>query len=135
MWWKIREREAESGRREAPVGHSGEDLDTHPQPIRAAAARLPLTASRLFLTVFLIYAAHFASNVVRETYLAMSLGERMSVRVDEYLGLHPDLFEIPERGSYINNNPGASILGALPYAAARPAISCLLYTSPSPRDS
>lgn len=102
-----------------------------------SASRLPRTASRLFITVFLIYVAHFASNVVRETYLAMSLGERFSVRVDEYLGLHPDLFSIPGRGAYINNNPGASMLGALPYAVASPVIGAVLrlkpeLTSPKP---
>ncbi len=129
MSWKTRKREAEGGRREALGGHSTENLDIDPLPIRVAS-RLPPSASRLFLTVFLIYAAHFASNVVRETYLAMSLGERLSVRVDEYHGLHPDLFEIPGRGAYINNNPGASILGALPYAVARPVISAVLRLKP-----
>ncbi len=87
-------------------------------------------AVRLFLTVFLVYAAHFASNVVRETYLAMALGEHLSVRVDEYLGLHPDLFEIAGRGAYINNNPGASVAGAVPYALARPALALLFRWKP-----
>src|SRR5262249_15769301 len=36
--------------------------------------------------------------------------------------LHPDIFEIPGRGAFINNNPGASILAAIPYALARPVI-------------
>ena len=66
------------------------------------------TAVRLFLTVWLLYVIHFASNVVRETYLALAVGERFSIRVDNYMGLHPDLFEFPGRGAYINNNPGAS---------------------------
>ncbi|MGH7657098.1 MAG: hypothetical protein ACREL6_02610, partial [Gemmatimonadales bacterium] len=88
------------------------------------------TALRLFLTVGLVYTLHFATNVVRETYLAITLGESASVRVDEYLGLHPDLFEIKGRGAYINNNPGASMLGALPYAVARPFIDGLLKLRP-----
>jgi hypothetical protein len=87
-------------------------------------------ALRLFLTVAIVYAVHFSSNVVRESYLAISLGEKLSVRVDEYLGLHPDLFEIPGRGSYINNNPGASMLGAIPYALARPVIAGVLRAKP-----
>lgn len=87
-------------------------------------------AARLFVTVYIIYGLHFATNVVRETYLALSLGERASIRVDEYLGLHPDLFEIPGRGSYINNNPGASMLGAVPYAIARPAVDALFRAAP-----
>jgi hypothetical protein len=77
-----------------------------------------------------VYVLHFASNVVRETYLAISLGERFSVRVDEYMGLHPDLFEIPGRGAYINNNPGASMLGSIPYAVARPVIDAILRANP-----
>ena len=89
------------------------------------------TATRLFFTAWIVYCVHFSTNVVRESYLAMALGEKLSVRVDEYLGLHPDLFEIPGRGAYINNNPGASILGAVPYAIAAPAINLLLRLVPS----
>lgn len=81
-------------------------------------------AWRLALTVWLVYAVHATTNVVRETYLAISLGSEQTLRVDRYLGLHPDLFEIPGRGSYINNNPGASFLGAIPYAiVVHPAIT------------
>jgi hypothetical protein len=86
--------------------------------------------ARLFITVFIVYLLHFATNVVRETYLAISLGERFSVRVDEYIGLHPDLFEIEGRGGYINSNPGASVLGAIPYAVASPVISAVLRANP-----
>ncbi len=88
------------------------------------------TPTRIFLTVCIVYAAHFSPNVVRETYLAITLGERLSVRVDEYLELHPDLFTIESRGAYINNNPGASMLGAVPYAIAHPAIAVLLKLKP-----
>jgi hypothetical protein len=88
------------------------------------------TAVRLFLTVWLVYAAFATTNVVRETYLAVSLGERLSVRVDPYLGLHPDLFEIPGRGAFINSNPGASLLGAIPYTLARPVIAGLFALRP-----
>lgn len=87
-------------------------------------------AARLFITVWIVYSIHFASNVVRETYLAIALGEKLSVRVDEYLGLHPDLFEIPGKGAYINSNPGASMLGAIPYAAARPVIAGIFRAKP-----
>ena len=48
---------------------------------------------RLFLTVWLVYAIFATTNVVRETYLAIALGTNGTVRVDPYLGLHPDLFE------------------------------------------
>jgi hypothetical protein len=80
---------------------------------------------RLFLTCWLIFVLHFATNTVREIYPALSLGDHGSFDVSEYLGLHPDIFEVPGRGAFINNNPGASILGALPYALVRPAIDLI----------
>lgn len=88
-------------------------------------------AWRLFFTVWLIYTFHFASDVARETYLAITLAENASIRVDEYLGLHPDLFQMEGRGAYINNNPGASMLGAVPYFVARPAFELLFKLKPA----
>lgn len=85
---------------------------------------------RLFLTVWLVYGAHLTSNVVRETYLAVALGDHLSIRVDPFLGLHPDLFEMPGRGVFINSNPGASMLGVIPYLAARPAMEALFRLRP-----
>ena len=83
-------------------------------------------ALRLFFTCWIIYVLHFTTNIVREIYPALSLGDHMSFDVSEYVGLHPDVFEIPGRGAFINNNPGASILGAIPYAIARPAIDIIV---------
>ena len=80
------------------------------------------TALRLFLTCWIVYASYFATNTVREIYPALALGDHLSFDVSEYAGLHPDIFEIPGRGVFINNNPGASILGAVPYAISRPVI-------------
>lgn len=77
---------------------------------------------RLFLTVWVICGLHFATNTVREIYPALSLGDHLSFDVSDYAGLHPDIFEMPGRGWFINNNPGASIVGAVPYALARPLI-------------
>jgi hypothetical protein len=78
-------------------------------------------AFRLFLTCWLIFTLHFATNTVREIYPALSLAENFSFDVSEYAGIHPDIFTIEERGTFINNNPGASILGAIPYFMSRPA--------------
>jgi len=80
------------------------------------------TNLRLFLCCWLVYSLHFATNTVREIYPALSLGDHFSFDVKEYLGLHPDIFQIPGKGAYINNNPGASILGAVPYFLFRPLI-------------
>ena len=87
--------------------------------------------ARLALTVAIVYAVHFAPNVVRETYLAVAIGEHLSLRVDRYLGLHPDLFEIPGRGAYIDNNPGASLLAAIPYAIVHPALEAIYRMNPA----
>ena len=85
--------------------------------------RLPprAIAVRLFLTCWLVYALHFATNIVREIYPALSLGDHFSFRVDEYANMHPDLFEKEGYGWHIGNNPGASEYnrlanGALKYA-------------------
>jgi len=78
---------------------------------------------RLFFSCWLVYCIHFATNIVREIYPALTLGDHFSFNVFEYKDLHPfDIFEIPGRGAFINNNPGASILGAIPYTLTRPVI-------------
>jgi hypothetical protein len=77
-------------------------------------------AVRLFLTCWLVFTVHFATNTVREIYPALSLADHQNFDVAEYAGLHSDIFTLEGRGTYINNNPGASILGAIPYAILRP---------------
>lgn len=81
---------------------------------------------RLFFTCWLIFGLHFATNIVREIYPALALGDRLSFRLDEYAGLHPDIFEKPGYGWHINNNPGVSFFAAIPYAASRPVIDRLV---------
>jgi hypothetical protein len=85
-------------------------------------ASVRATAVRLFLTCWIVYGIHFATNVVREIYPALALGDHFSFRVDEYANMHPDLFEKPGYGWHIGNNPGVSMLAAIPYAVARPVI-------------
>lgn len=77
-------------------------------------------ATRIFFACWLLFALHFATNTVREIYPALSLADRFSFDVSEFNGLHPDIFEMPGRGVFINNNPGASIIGAIPYVLFRP---------------
>jgi hypothetical protein len=79
-------------------------------------------AIRLFLTCWVIFTLHFATNTVREIYPALALGDHLSFRVDEYAHMHPDLFEKPGYGWHIGNNPGASMVAAIPYALFRPII-------------
>ncbi len=80
-------------------------------------------AWRLFLTCWLVYGLHFATNTVREIYPALAIGDHFSFRVDEYANLHPDLFEKPGYGWHINNNPGASMVAAIPYAVFSPLVN------------
>ena len=75
---------------------------------------------RLFLTCWFVFTLFFATNTVREIYPALSLADRLSFDVSEYNGLHPDIFEMEGRGAFINNNPGASMMGAIPYTLFRP---------------
>jgi hypothetical protein len=77
---------------------------------------------RLFVTCWLIYAMHFATNIVREIYPALALGDHFSLRLDEYANMHPDLFEKKGYGWHSGNNPGVSMVAAIPYALARPVI-------------
>jgi len=79
-------------------------------------------AARLFLTCWLVYGLHFATNIVREIYPALALGDHFSFRLDEYANMHPDLFEKPGYGWHSGNNPGVSMVAAIPYALARPVI-------------
>jgi hypothetical protein len=77
---------------------------------------------RIFLTCWIIFTLHFAPDIVREHYPTLALGDRLSFRLDEYGGLHPDLFEKEGYGWHIGNNPGISMLAAIPYALSRPVI-------------
>ena len=83
-------------------------------------------AVRLFVTCCLVYTLHFATNIVREVYLALAIGDHFSFRVDEYANMHPDLFETKGYGWHIGNNPGVSMLAAVPYALSRPLLDRLV---------
>jgi hypothetical protein len=89
---------------------------------------MPRTAIRLrlFLTCWLVYALHFATDFVREHYLVVSIVEDHTYALDKYLGLHVDIAlnppEAKVRGAHQNANPGVSMLAAIPYAIFRPAV-------------
>src|SRR5579864_9208356 len=72
-------------------------------------------AFRLFFTCWIIYVTHLATNTVRELYLGIAIGDHLSFRVDEYANMNPDLFNKKGYGRHIGANPGASMLGAIPY--------------------
>lgn len=78
---------------------------------------------RLFLTCWVIYMLHFSPYVYRELYLTLSIAEKHTIRVDEYVDLHPDLFFMPGRGGFLGHNPGTSILSAVPYWLSLPLVN------------
>ena len=100
----------------APLSRPDPEIQTWKIPTNGIALRL-------FLTCWLIYSVHFATNIVREIYPALALGDHLSFRLDEYAGLHPDIFEKPGYGWHINNNPGVSFVAAIPYTILRPGIN------------
>jgi len=91
----------------------------HPKPWLFSTRSI---AGRLFLTCWIVFAVHVATNTVREVLLAMAIGDHFSFRVDDYAGMHSDIFEKPGYGWHIGANPGASMLGAIPYFLCRPVI-------------
>lgn len=60
--------------------------------------------------MWVVFAPLATTNAVRETYLAVRLGTRLSVRVDEYLGLHTDLFENPGEPSLLSRQDDCRLL-------------------------
>jgi hypothetical protein len=80
---------------------------------------------RLFLTCWIVYCLHFATNFVREHYLALTLAERFSFRMDEFLGYMPDtdIIDVPGYGVHIGGNPGGSMIAAVSLAPFMPAIN------------
>lgn len=93
-----------------------------PAPSRASRRPSRGLQAKLFVTCWLIFVLHFATDIVREHYLSFSLAEDYSFRMDKYLGFHVDIFDTPGRGAHIGNNPGVSMFGAIPYWLCRPII-------------
>jgi len=77
---------------------------------------------RVFLTCWLVYTFFWTPYLVREHFPAMALMERGSLNVERYLGWTGDIFRSPTGGAFINNNPGASLTGAIPLLLLRPLL-------------
>ena len=89
---------------------------------RTAASSPLRTAVQLFLTCWLIYSLHWAPWLVREHFPAWALAESGSLNVQTFLGWNDDIFPGQRGGAWINNSPGASILGAVPLVLGRPLL-------------
>ena len=87
--------------------------------------RLATRRWRIFLIAWLLYSVHFATNVVREHYPAMSIAERLTFRVDEYLGLHADIFLHDDGHAYVGNQVLASVFAAVPIFLLDPVLDRL----------
>jgi len=81
---------------------------------------------RLFLTCWVLFCLHFATDFVREHYLVVSMAEDLTFDLGKYYGLHEDIFKnpanAPHGGVHHGANPGISMLAAIPYAAVRPLV-------------
>jgi hypothetical protein len=80
-------------------------------------------ASRVFLTCWLVYTVFWTPWIVREHFPAIALAESGHLNVERYLGWTEDIFPGPHGGAYINNNPGASLTGAIPLLLLRPILT------------
>ena len=79
-------------------------------------------AWRVFFTCWAVYTVFWTPYIVREHFPAITLAEHGSLDVTPYLGWTPDIFKGPNGGAYINNNPGASLTGAIPLSLLRPLL-------------
>jgi hypothetical protein len=68
---------------------------------------------RLFLIAWLVFGAHFATNIVREHYPAFALVSRGDFFLDEYAGFHADIYFHPVTQHWVVGN---QVLGSLPAA-------------------
>jgi hypothetical protein len=80
---------------------------------------------RLFLTCWLILTVHWAPFMVREEFPAITLATDGTLNVARFIGWSDDIFVRPDGRAFINNNPGASLLGAIPLIVARPVLDAV----------
>jgi hypothetical protein len=80
---------------------------------------------RVFVIAWMLYAVHFATNVVREHYPAFTIAEHGTFRVDEYQGFHPDIFVHRDGHSVIGNQVFVSVLAAAPLLLFDPVLDAL----------
>jgi hypothetical protein len=78
--------------------------------------------ARVFLTCWLAYTISWTPYIVREHFAALSLAEEGTLNVRSWLGWTDDIFPGPKGGAFINNNPGASLTGAIPLILLRPVL-------------
>jgi hypothetical protein len=94
---------------------------------------------RLFLTCWVVFCLHYATDFVREHYLVISMVEDGTFDLGKYYGLHEDIFRnppnAPHGGVHHGANPGISMLAAVPYAVTRPFVDRIVQKSLQSRKS
>jgi hypothetical protein len=93
-----------------------------PRPRSGKGRELKL---RLFLTCWIVFSLHFATNIVREHYPAFSLIQDGTLTVDRYRDFHPDIFVHPNGHAVVGNNVAASVVAAVPLFVFSPALNWL----------
>lgn len=93
--------------------------------MKSLTARLGSVELRLFLILWIIFAAHFATNVVREHYPAFSLIERGDFILDDYVGFHSDIFVHSDGHAYIANQVAGSLPAVIPLLLFDPLLDAL----------
>jgi hypothetical protein len=80
-------------------------------------------ARRVFLTCWAVYTVFWIPYILREHFPAVTLAEQGTLNVERYHAWTDDIFTAPRGGAFINNNPGASLTGAIPLILLRPLLA------------
>lgn len=80
---------------------------------------------RLFLTCWIVFTVHFATNTVREHYTAFSLIEDHTLKLDRYADFNPDIFIHTDGHAYPGNNVAGSYVAVPPLFVFDPILDWL----------
>ncbi len=78
---------------------------------------------KVFFTCWITYTVFWTPYIVREHFPAITLADSGTLNVQRFLGYTDDIFLSAPGRAFINNNPGASIAGAIPLFVLRPVIA------------
>jgi hypothetical protein len=78
---------------------------------------------RVFFTCWITYTVFWTPYIVREHFPAITLAQSGTLNVQRFLGYTDDIFPSAPGRAFINNNPGASITGAIPLFILRPILT------------
>jgi hypothetical protein len=78
---------------------------------------------QVFFVCWVVFSVFWIPYLLREHFPAMTLVEQGTLNVERYLGWTDDIFQGPKGGAFINNNPGASLTGAIPLLLLKPFLA------------